>query len=376
LFKNKWLVVAGFLLLNLHPFLFQFWGLCRGYGLSIGCMSGSIYFLMLYLAVGRKRFLILCMLFCIAAILANLTLLNLLPAIFFVILIHNFAQRYSGATKRLLLTDLPVMLGTAVTLFLLIAKTVKKLKEGNNFFYGGDDGIFTDTVRSLIQDSFFIGDGDKGINFLSFLCVGVVIVMSVYLSWVHVRRKTGATNMDTFFLLMAIPLLSIQLQHNLFGTKFVISRTALFLLPLYILLLLAFIQQFSQRWVSIILVSLTAIFSINFIKNYNSYETRTWPLDRYDLAVMKRIAARNKTNKVSLGSCTTPVFEYYASTYFKNRFSNITGVFGYRTSDTLFDYYYIEKASLSKIPPTYMVDTIFGDDYALIARRTEKKSAK
>ena len=49
LFRGKrWWIFCGFLLLNLNPFLFDFWGLCRGYGLSIAFMMASLYHLLRY----------------------------------------------------------------------------------------------------------------------------------------------------------------------------------------------------------------------------------------------------------------------------------------------------------------------------------------
>ena len=61
--------IAGFLLLNLNPYLLDFFGLSRGYGLSIGLMMGGLYFLF-------RNQLLRMFVFATAAVLANFSMLN------------------------------------------------------------------------------------------------------------------------------------------------------------------------------------------------------------------------------------------------------------------------------------------------------------
>ena len=44
--KHRIVAAAGFVLLNLNPYLLDFFALCRGYGLSLGLLMGSLYFLL------------------------------------------------------------------------------------------------------------------------------------------------------------------------------------------------------------------------------------------------------------------------------------------------------------------------------------------
>ncbi len=68
------IAVAGLLLLNLNPYLLDFFSLSRGYGLSIGLMMGALYFLF---ADRPARALFLAS----AAVLANFSMLNVYVAI-------------------------------------------------------------------------------------------------------------------------------------------------------------------------------------------------------------------------------------------------------------------------------------------------------
>jgi hypothetical protein len=74
--------LAGFLVLNLNPYLFEYFSLSRGYGLSVGLLMGALYFL-LELADPRSpanaqptRPLSRALLLSTAAVVANFALLN------------------------------------------------------------------------------------------------------------------------------------------------------------------------------------------------------------------------------------------------------------------------------------------------------------
>jgi len=72
------IAVAGLLLLNLNPYLLDFFALSRGYGLSIGLMMGALY----YFFSGR---LTRTLFFASAAVLANFSMLNVYVAIILVV---------------------------------------------------------------------------------------------------------------------------------------------------------------------------------------------------------------------------------------------------------------------------------------------------
>ena len=78
---NRAIRFAGFLLLNLNPYLLDFFALSRGYGLSIGLLMGALYFLCRFLdAIPRddpaNRQLTRAFGFACAAVLANFATLN------------------------------------------------------------------------------------------------------------------------------------------------------------------------------------------------------------------------------------------------------------------------------------------------------------
>jgi hypothetical protein len=80
--RNKGVVVCGFLLLNLNPYVLDYFSLCRGFGLSLGLMMPALFFFFVFLdAVSLSqadpyRPLKLSLVFASLAVLANISLFN------------------------------------------------------------------------------------------------------------------------------------------------------------------------------------------------------------------------------------------------------------------------------------------------------------
>jgi hypothetical protein len=80
--RNKPVVVCGFLLLNLNPYVLDYFSLCRGFGLSLGLMMPALFFFFLFLDAASLRLsdpyrpLQLSLVFASIAVLANISLFN------------------------------------------------------------------------------------------------------------------------------------------------------------------------------------------------------------------------------------------------------------------------------------------------------------
>jgi hypothetical protein len=108
-FFNGFIALAGFLLLNLNPYLLEFFSLGRGYGLAVGLEMGAIYFFLVFVDSTRQndaacRALRWAFLFAIAAALANFAFLNiglsLVIYAFFLFVIFNLKSRATRLVPR------------------------------------------------------------------------------------------------------------------------------------------------------------------------------------------------------------------------------------------------------------------------------------
>ncbi len=84
--KHRVIACAGFLLLNLNPYVLDYFALSRGYGLSLAFLMGTLFFLFRFLAQLRtsadSRHLFSALMFACGAAMANFTLLNVFLGVF------------------------------------------------------------------------------------------------------------------------------------------------------------------------------------------------------------------------------------------------------------------------------------------------------
>jgi hypothetical protein len=102
-FFGRFLALAGFLLLNLNPFVLEFFSLGRGYGLALGFEMAAMYSYLVFLDSNRRardagnRALAASLLLALVSALANLSFLNLLMGLWvftiLLFLIRNLIHR-------------------------------------------------------------------------------------------------------------------------------------------------------------------------------------------------------------------------------------------------------------------------------------------
>jgi len=91
--KSKLIFFCGFILLNLNPYLFDFFSLARGYALAISFMLMSFYFLLNFIKTDQQKKLWLTLIFGSLAVLANFALFNFFAALLLLIQL-NFLRKF------------------------------------------------------------------------------------------------------------------------------------------------------------------------------------------------------------------------------------------------------------------------------------------
>ena len=120
--NHRVLAGAWFLILNLNPYVLEYFALSRGYGLSVGLMMAALCFLFRYLRdleAGNRgpRNLSYALLFASAAALANFAMLNVYLALLGVVSVT--AMMFVPRTERLQRSQVPRLTGTGTLVFLL-----------------------------------------------------------------------------------------------------------------------------------------------------------------------------------------------------------------------------------------------------------------
>ena len=133
-FTRPWIAFAGFLLLNLNPYVLDFFTMSRGYGLSLGLVMGAVYFLFRFLASLHRssggpgdggRDVSWSLVLACAAVLANFALMNVYLGIV-VVLFAAFvvANRQAGDVPRGHTSDRQISRPRRAVLWLPLAATV------------------------------------------------------------------------------------------------------------------------------------------------------------------------------------------------------------------------------------------------------------
>lgn len=362
LFEKRTIQLSVFLLLNLNPFLFEFWGLCRGYGLSIAFMMASILHLLSYIRERRAVQLYLSLFFAIASVYSNFSLLNFYLGLTAAITIIHIRQH-----GKALSATIAVILST-ILLATLIYTPLTKLLESDQLYYGGVDNFVNDTIDSLVRAGLFDKDGGRS-KLITFLVATVIVCMLAHTIWSFIKKKDLTLQLILNILLLT-PIISTIAQHYLLGTLYLIDRTALFFIPLFVLASTYYTHKRNNKTFTIIIVTLTVLALLNFSANLSFRKTWSWSYNAYERIVMERMVHENPGKKISV-RCNwhfAPSFQFYTLSEFKDQFEPVRLDRGDVDGNESYQYYYVKSGELSSLSPVYIVDTSFEGKYYLMKK--------
>lgn len=315
-FDRRWLTVSAFLILNTNPFLLDFFSLSRGYGISLGLMMVSIYYLFLVHRDGqKKKDLLLTVVFSALATLGNLTLLNYCVVSFGVMSLLVLAEHYHlcGSWGASLKPTINKLLFPALFLIVFLAFILPisfDLRAVGALFMGGDQGLWKDTLGTIVPrllydfgDSFLLQRITKGFILLIIFSASAFLIFKI-------RKREFSKSMlffSSLLLIFLLILLSTVVQHHLLGTLYLIERTVLFLFVLLMLILVFFLNEFSfgterRGW---ILHGIAGVFVVLFLCSMNLKYVYEWKDDCETKDMLKDLVLlreeRNEKFNISIG---------------------------------------------------------------------------
>lgn len=292
LFTKNWVVISV-IALTLNPFVLDFFSLARGYSLGLGLLMGSLYFF--FLSFGKKAVpntlfnLIICGLL---ASLANFTFITpfliiiyLRIALYFYEYLNN---KKAGNIKSLMTLAVIPAITTPVLLYTLLGPQLLYLKKAGLLYAGGNSGFFVDTVLSLIKASLYNPNITSPISYipliimLLFFVIGAGLIIYLYI------KKSKVENSTTSYMFAILILLYIAsiIQYWIFKTPFVTERTAIYYIPVVMLLLVLIFQTMyfvvkdnRKIYLQAIGLALLLGLTINFLSNINLSYTYAWKYD-------------------------------------------------------------------------------------------------
>lgn len=291
---NGYLKIAAFALLNFNPYLLDFFSLARGYGLAAGFTMSAIYFLYRHHQSASIFSFAMLLLSACLAVLSNFSVLNLFLGIIGLYACLSILNLLSGMRPSNLKVNFVLIVIFSLGLFFLIHQPIQELIERNELFFGGETGVWSDTIRSLINRSTYANDRASLVGI--FLFAMMFILMSIHLVIQLIILKTDRISFGSkLFLLFVIILVGLEAQHLLFDTRFIIERTALFLYPLFISAVIFSLSEFQlieAGMKKIALGSLALLMVLNSASAANDSYTLDWKHEAHSKQLMHALDAQ------------------------------------------------------------------------------------
>lgn len=209
----------------------QFFGMTRGYGLSMAFLIASSYYMLnLHKGVHIKSLVSACFFICLA-LLSNLSLMYVSLIFFAFIAFHSlrFFKDYLNNFKKLAVLFLTGIISLLVLWFCL--KTSFFLKENGLLYYGTLDGFWELTVKSMLLMFF----EDNSMIAQLILIVFLAVLLIVYLiRFTEVKIQSFVKPSFFYFWVLLGTVLAIQVLAHFMKVNYPEDRVGLYLYPLLI----------------------------------------------------------------------------------------------------------------------------------------------
>jgi hypothetical protein len=318
IFIPQWQLLAAVILLTFNPYLLDFFGLARGYGLSSGLMVASIYFTACYIETGKTNHLIYSLLMGMAASYTQFVMLYYFAALSGCMILYFLFIKGRPVTHGL------ITISSVIVLLLIVYKPISELLIHNPGLKWGINDFLEDTVYTLISGLNY----HKGFAFISSKETLVILIFSGLLLSVItiiVFRKNFNQYQYRLLLLLGVLLFGAAtasiLQNKIMHTGYQIARTSLFLFPLFMLFILAAISTVQQRLKKIValLFTLGVTGLFHFIQNANITSTYEWPFNANEKKVIQYLQTQHNKGypQISLNANWhfSPSFWFYKESY-------------------------------------------------------------
>ncbi len=310
-----WRQVLGILAIGMNPYVLDFLGLARGYGLGLGFTMIGLDALLAAFARSpgtiRSAPLKWSVLFFSLAVLSNLSFLLVLAAALVIILL---SLAYGGISSRI--SPIPyespwiVLLKILLPLLPLFAYLIIPLSiihHSKLFEMGGSTGLWADTVCSLIEGTMYDTPLLFGQRWLLEIWLSVTLLFLPLGLWVlHRSDKQRFTALMVIVALIGIIVFESLAQHLLFNVAFLQGRRGIFLIPLFLLtsLVLGHLPLAESRWIGmaglVVGVLVPAALGVNGLLSANLRYVYDWKADAATRDIMLAVKKKIEREKPSL----------------------------------------------------------------------------
>ena len=359
-FTNNYLRLAAILLLCCHPFMLDFFALCRGYGMSIAFFMGMIYYLFSFITSKSLKDQVYAMLMGCLASYANFTMLNVFVCVYAILMFLNSYHIY----KKQLQQKKHIVLSTCILIlfFALIIVPIIHLKNAGEFQWGGADNFYYSTIFNVLQNDIYDHYVFKGKTVQTYVYVLIILIFIPFLiQSIQLLLNRKISQKVYFFsgVLLCLTIVSSILQHQFLGSAYLTNRTAIQFIPLlFVPAVLGFYWIEKLPKFSIIFISfcISVITIYHVYKTYNTTCPREWWYELHNKEVIALIEKENlqQPGKVKLGCFWhfAPSINIYITRFGHDKIAYVPPYEELRSTAD-FDYYYIYYSDTSKLNKAY-----------------------
>ncbi len=349
--KTPWLKLLGIIAMISIPFIIEFFSAARGYGLSMGLFVCALVFFQRYISSFKINHLFLFYASIVLSVAANLTIINsgLILIGIQLIALFLYARENQFSMKYWMLHISSHVCGILLLLPFIWYGIL--LKDHGALYYGSLDGLWEVTIKSLSQYVFFT---DSKWILAVYLFVGLCSLYALYISTSLKDKMLAILRRPLSFLIILIlgNLFAILLLANLFAINYPEDRTAMYFIPLSILLALHSFDQL--QWGRYLQFSLL-FFPIVFIKSLSIETSVFYPDDRMNRGFYESVKAQlNPENTIMIYPIMNWNWPYLESKHEKQSSVALFSAYNSTLSDFI-----LTKTSEFKNPDIYkLYDTI------------------
>lgn len=376
LFLKRHFLLIGLCLLIFNPFMLDFFSLARGYSLALGFMTVGLYYTLktitksdykqhtrnLNMACAMLLLAVLSQLAFITIYLSFITIFILMALNEIVGLIKRREPRaliFKRFLYRIIFIILPGLLILPSIYNRPVMKRITKYVEE----YGGAKGLWEDTVTSLItatlyNKSYF----DLNIIFLLKIIIALTLIISVSILLYKLIKRAEFKLIDRYMFLITAVLILVSsiltLFNLLFGIKYVIGRTALYFIPLWMILFVILLQQTREiqrklvaRLLPTIFYFFTIIGIIHFLNVANfthcfeyKYDASTKDMMTYVVELSEGSLLQRDSIRMGVNWIYEPSINFYRSKHMLYWLKQVNR----ENPDGEFDIYYLDDNSTNR----------------------------
>lgn len=350
--------ILFFILANANPFLIDFFSLARGYGLAIGLMSAGLYYYSRYLESARQRDHIYSLVFIGLASLANFSLLLVFAILLLVSNIFSFLIYRKKISFYSLWQVNRINFLVCVLFTVILYEPLRKIIRYKLVYDGGGEGLWEDTVRSLLYSSAYRAPYEDILTVFFKLFIVACFGLFIYRAIIYFMAGNSINMTQKLVLFFGLVLFGVAaastLQNILLGTPYMKGRTALYIYPLFVFTSSFLLEELWNTRLKYPIRIFACFFSgLFFLHTGNVLSTNSYYEWQYDMNTKKAVTDLVQANvehnvPVSLGVSWLfePTVNFYKKIWNLDWLDE-TGREGFNLGN---DYYYTVRDEVKNIP--------------------------